>query len=688
MAVQLDSNGKDDLKTQFATREGTYRVMSSAEYSRPNRVGYSNNQGSSQVKVSLVSLPQEPPGNDSLNGGDRICFNFGKELYVYPYKGVKKASDLHKPVDKKLYKGTSPSCHDFNTAVAAPEGAPLLVGFSTGQIQLVQPGRREPGRLYNEERLIDKTKVTCLRWVPGSPSLFLAAHASGYLYLYNEELACSPSAPHYQMFKSGEGYTIHTCKTKSTRNPIYRWTIGTEPCCVNEFCFSPCGTNLAVVSQDGFLRVFHYDTMELIGIARSYFGGFLCVCWSPDGKYIVVGGEDDLVTIWSVQEQRVVARGQGHRSWVSVVAFDPYTTSYSQWDGPDFSDDEAQNENSNHYQDATGPEGCNSNRRNSGSSGRNSRTNSLNNDTKQATCYRLGSVSQDTQLCLWDITEDVLRQPVGIRNRLSSNEMTHTGNGDMNCDGDSKKVIPGPSNKDSLNAVGNSHISKQTTNTSLKTFEVSSNSKSSSNVVNNKNSKNMNNVLNITVGNFSLPLSNDVSKSNSTQKTENSGNSSGTSMTMNSLTQRLTNFSFGDRKSNTDNNSGVHKRNFSLSSKIIQNNVGSNSSEPHRYYNVLGNNSASALSSTRYNKSSLGPNDPMRLIGTAACPRFDECPVLEPLICKKISHERLTALIFREDCFLTACQDGYVYTWARPGYTSMPAQMHPSPTTTQGGTVV
>jgi hypothetical protein len=57
----------------------------------------------------------------------------------------------------------------------------------------------------------------------------------------------------------------------------------------------------------------------------------------------------------------------------------------------------------------------------------------------------------------------------------------------------------------------------------------------------------------------------------------------------------------------------------------------------------------------------------MRLIGTGACPRFDECPVLEPLICKKIAHERLTALIFREDCFVTACQDGYVYTWARPG---------------------
>lgn len=58
--------------------------------------------------------------------------------------------------------------------------------------------------------------------------------------------------------------------------------------------------------------------------------------------------------------------------------------------------------------------------------------------------------------------------------------------------------------------------------------------------------------------------------------------------------------------------------------------------------------------------------DPIKLIGSAACPRFDECPVLEPLICKKIAHERLTALIFREDCFLTACQDGIIYTWARP----------------------
>ncbi len=34
------------------------------------------------------------------------------------------------------------------------------------------------------------------------------------------------------------------------------------------------------------------------------------------------GGEDDLVTVFSPAEKRVVARGQGHKSWVTRVAFD------------------------------------------------------------------------------------------------------------------------------------------------------------------------------------------------------------------------------------------------------------------------------------------------------------------------------------------------------------------------------
>ncbi|KAI2591806.1 hypothetical protein G5576_018089, partial [Homo sapiens] len=38
-----------------------------------------------------------------------------------------------------------------------------------------------------------------------------------------------------------------------------------------------------------------------------------------------------------------------------------------------------------------------------------------------------------------------------------------------------------------------------------------------------------------------------------------------------------------------------------------------------------------------------------------------------PLVCKKIAQERLTVLLFLEDCIITACQEGLICTWARPG---------------------
>ena len=86
MAAQSEGGGKDDVKTQFCTREGAYKLMSLSEYSRPNRVGL-NGQGNAPVKVSFINLSDQP------GTGDRICFNVGRELYFYMYKGVRKVSN-------------------------------------------------------------------------------------------------------------------------------------------------------------------------------------------------------------------------------------------------------------------------------------------------------------------------------------------------------------------------------------------------------------------------------------------------------------------------------------------------------------------------------------------------------------------------------------------------------------------
>ena len=83
MAVEGGGKEMNEIKTQFTTREGVYKLLSHSEYSRPNRVPF-NSQGSNPVKVSFVNV------NDQSGNGERICFNVGRELYFYIYKGVRK----------------------------------------------------------------------------------------------------------------------------------------------------------------------------------------------------------------------------------------------------------------------------------------------------------------------------------------------------------------------------------------------------------------------------------------------------------------------------------------------------------------------------------------------------------------------------------------------------------------------
>lgn len=97
---------------------------------------------------------------------------------------------------------------------------------------------------------------------------------------------------------------------------------------------------------------------RLLDLFYGYYGGLSCVCWSPDGKYIVTGGQDDLISIWSVAESDLVARCQGHQSWVTSVAFDPWR--------------------------------C---------------------DDRN---YRFGSVGEDCRLCLWDFNVGMLRRPKAV----------------------------------------------------------------------------------------------------------------------------------------------------------------------------------------------------------------------------------------------------------------------------------
>ncbi|KAI8018264.1 WD repeat-containing protein 20 [Camellia lanceoleosa] len=156
------------------------------------------------------------------------------------------------------------------------------------------------------------------------------------------------------------------------KNPVARWHICQGS--INSIAFSTDGTYIATVGRDGYLRVFDYKNEQLICGGKSYYGAILCCAWSindnhrystkMDGKYVLTGGEDDLVQVWSMKDRKVVAWGEGHNSWVSGVAFDSY------WSSPN------------------------------------------SNGSEENVMYRFGSVGQDTELLLWDIEMDEIVVPL------------------------------------------------------------------------------------------------------------------------------------------------------------------------------------------------------------------------------------------------------------------------------------
>ncbi|KAH7730678.1 WD repeat-containing protein 20 [Aphelenchoides avenae] len=538
---------------------------------------------------------------------ERICFNCGRELFVYDYGSVHSASDLSKPIDKRVYKGTYPTCHDFNQDTATLTSCSLLVGFSAGQIQLIDPFQKEfqSSRLFNEERTVDKSAVTCLKWIRDQPSMFIASHSSGALYVYNEELECPPNPPVFQQLKQGPAFTIFTCKSKSPRNPVQKWTVGKGG--INQFEFSPDSKFLAIVGQDGFLRVFDYQNMEIVGYMKSYFGGLLCLAWSPDMKYIVTGGEDDLLTIYSVTEKRVLCRGQGHKSWISQVAFDPFTSTVGgsgSTTGSFGYDIISVKENAGSAftptviscEGAIYRNGKVPTFRTSASSCIPSTSSGIMSHSSQnaAECithiadgidqcisYRIGSVGHDTQLCLWDLSEDIVGRTTSF---------VHAGG-------------------------------------------ASSSNRSQ-------------NVTVITVG---------------------AVNAQGDAISPNSTGSADTNADGAKSKEAKGKLKKFHKRGLSFGSKFANHDRWSRSNGQ-----IAGGGASGTLSKAEELTAE-------RVLGSPQCPRMDEVRLIEPLVCKKISHERLTVLHFREDCLVTACQEGFICTWARPGHAPRRSINSPSP---------
>lgn len=235
------------------------------------------------------------------------------------------------PLAKILFTKAHMLCHDLNSRTKDPTHLDLVLGSSAGDILWYEPMSQKYARI-NKNGAINNSAVSHIKWIPGSENLFLASHIDGTLVVYDKEKDDAPFFAEEVMHESNnvfiddESTVVNVIKsvnsTNQKTNPVAFWSVSGHR--INQFEFSPDCRHLAVVSEDGCLRVIDYLKERLLDVYPSYYGGFICVCWSPDGKYMLTGGQDDLVSIWSLNERQIVARCQGHRSWVTAVAFDPW----------------------------------------------------------------------------------------------------------------------------------------------------------------------------------------------------------------------------------------------------------------------------------------------------------------------------------------------------------------------------
>ncbi|KAH6566799.1 hypothetical protein BASA50_001925 [Batrachochytrium salamandrivorans] len=276
-------------------------------------------------------------------------FNAGKSFFWADYA----CNAQQNPLSVIQFKDSVVSCHDAN--LLTRETMDNVLGFSTGDILWYSPISGKFARL-NRGGAVYKHAVRSIKWMPGSDTHFMAGFEDGSVLVFDKDLEDQAfTAP-----ATRESFVKSKSSRQSKYNPVDYWKVGQKG--VTAISFSPDCQHVAITSMDGSLSVMDFVNGRVIDVYKSFFGGLLCVSWSPDGKFILAGGQDDLVSVWAFQG-RIVARCQGHTSWVSSVAFDPYR--------------------------------C----------------------TDRS--YRFGSVGDDTRLCLWDFSISSLHRPRSMYGSMS-----------------------------------------------------------------------------------------------------------------------------------------------------------------------------------------------------------------------------------------------------------------------------
>lgn len=180
--------------------------------------------------------------------------------------------------------------HDVNQITKSMNHLDLAMGSSAGDILWYEPFSQKYSRI-NKNGAIRNSPVNHIKWIPGSENLFLAAHSDGCLVVYDKEKDDSPFTPeesdnttlssseeslnntHSSLFK-----ILKSVNSKNQRtNPVAVWKLSNQK--INNFAFSPDHRHLAVVLEDGTLRIIDY-------LKEKYATAFTILTYTAADRFI------------------------------------------------------------------------------------------------------------------------------------------------------------------------------------------------------------------------------------------------------------------------------------------------------------------------------------------------------------------------------------------------------------------
>lgn len=194
------------------------------------------------------------------------------------------SSSKQDPMTKILFTKAHMLCHDINALTKHSTHMDIVMGSSASDIIWYEPISQKYARI-NKNGMINNSAVSKIKWVPGSENHFLAAHMDGTLVVYDKE---KEDAPFVSEELVDEGISIEDedqstlVITKSVNssnqkaNPVACWKISNQG--ITDFAFSPDSKHLAVVGDDGYLRIIDY-LQERYECSEA---GFPVFSWASD----------------------------------------------------------------------------------------------------------------------------------------------------------------------------------------------------------------------------------------------------------------------------------------------------------------------------------------------------------------------------------------------------------------------